>query len=245
MPRLHQVSREENDSPLVEKMYGLLFGDRDPVDEPGTATGTPGDWWTVFANDHAVFEHAVQGFGVYRGAQLDPVLRELGQTRAGWLIGSQFVYSQHCKSLRGLGVSDDKIAAISVGAAAPVWSDLERLVLGYADCLVTGMGRVPDAIFDGLRAALPDDQLLELTYITTLYAQHAVMSKALRTEFDDVPERVVEVDAPDGFDARDIARDISLPDEGTTDDGTVTDAGTVASTDDASTDAASTVDDDA
>ena len=27
MPRLHQVSREENDSPLVEMMYGLLFGD--------------------------------------------------------------------------------------------------------------------------------------------------------------------------------------------------------------------------
>jgi alkylhydroperoxidase family enzyme len=186
MPRLRQVSREENDSPLVETMYGLLFGDRDPVAQPGTATGTPGDWWTVFANDHAVFEHAVQGFGVYRGAKL-------GQTRAGWLVGSQFVYSQHCKSLRGLGVPADKISA---------------------DCLITGMGRVPDEIFDGLRAALPDDQLLELTYITTLYAQHAVMSKALRTEFDDVDERIVEVDAPSDFDARDIVRDISLPSVG-------------------------------
>jgi alkylhydroperoxidase family enzyme len=217
MPRLHQVTREENQSPLVETMYGLLFGDRDPVAEPGTATGTPGDWWTVFANDHAVFEHAVQGFGVYRGAKLDPVLRELGQTRAGWLVGSQFVFSQHCKSLRGLGVEEGKIAAIAVGAASPVWDDLERLVLGYTDCLVRGMGRVPDDIFDGLRAALPDDQLLELTYITTLYAQHAVMSKALRTEFDDVDERVVEVDAPPNFDARDIARDISLPAERDTD----------------------------
>lgn len=211
MPRLHQVSREENDSPLVEMMYGLLFGERDPVAEPGTATGTPGDWWSIFANDHAVFEHAVQGFSVYRGAKLDPVLRELGQTRAGWLVGSQFVYSQHCKSLRGLGVSEDRIAAVAVGAAAPVWNDLERLVLGYADCLITGMGRVPDEIFGGLRAALPDDQLLELTYITTLYAQHAVMSKALRTEYDDVDERIVEVDAPLDFDARDIVRDISLP----------------------------------
>ena len=40
---------------------------------------------------------------------------------------------------------------------------------------------------------------------------HAVMSKALRTEFDDVPERIVEVDAPEGAEARDIGRDISLP----------------------------------
>ena len=31
-------------------MYDFLFGpDRDPVAEPGTASGTPGDWWTVFA----------------------------------------------------------------------------------------------------------------------------------------------------------------------------------------------------
>jgi alkylhydroperoxidase family enzyme len=212
MPRLHEVSREENESPLVEKMYGLLFGGRDPVDEPGTATGTPGDWWTVFANDHSVFEHAVNGFRVYRGAALDPMLRELGQTRAGWLVGSQFVYSQHCKSMRGLGATDEQIAGVAVGAGAPCWNELERLVLGYADCLVSGQGRVPDAIFDGLRAHLPDAQILELTYITCLYLQHAVMSKALRTEFDNVGERIVEVAAPDDFDPRDIVRDISVPD---------------------------------
>jgi hypothetical protein len=40
------------------------------------------------------------------------------------------------------------------------------------------------------------------------------MSKALRTEFDDVDERIVEVDAPLDFDARDIVRDISLPSAG-------------------------------
>jgi alkylhydroperoxidase family enzyme len=211
MPRLNEVSREENESPLVEQMYGILFGGRDPVDEPGTATGTPGDWWTVFANDHAVFKHAVQGFGVYRGAKLNPMLRELGQTRAGWLVGSQFVYSQHCKSMRGLGATEEQIAGIAVGAGAPCWNELERLVLGYADCLVAGQGRVPDAIFEGLRAHLPDEQILELTYITCLYSQHAVMSKALRTEFDDVDERIVEVAAPEGFDPRDIVRDISMP----------------------------------
>ena len=195
-------------------MYQLMFDDRDPVAEPGTASGTPGDWWTVFANDHAVFKHASQGFGVYRNAKLDPTLRELGQARAGWLIGSQFVYSQHCKSMRGLGISEDKIAAIAVGAGAPCWSDLERLVIGYADCLIIGLGRVPDAIFDGLSEHLPDAELLELTYITCLYAQHGIMSKALRTEFDDVDERIVEVDAPIGFDARDMVSDIALKREG-------------------------------
>ena len=45
--------------------------------------------------------------------RLDPVLRELGQTRAGWLRQSNFVYSQHRKSCRGLGMDEAKIDAIA------------------------------------------------------------------------------------------------------------------------------------
>jgi alkylhydroperoxidase family enzyme len=203
MPRLHQVSRDESDARIVEVMYELLFGDRDPVAEPGTATGTPGDWWTVFANVPDVLKHAVDGFALYQSParRLDPVLRELGQTRAGYAAGSQFVYSQHCKSLRGLGVSEERIAAIAHWPAADCFNGVERLVLAYADCLVYDLGRVPDALFEQLRAHLSDAELLELTYITTLYLQHAVMSRALRTEFDDVDERLVEIRVEDGEDS--------------------------------------------
>ncbi|MFM1959763.1 MAG: hypothetical protein RL588_1280, partial [Pseudomonadota bacterium] len=110
MPVLRQVPRAEVGSDLIHRYYDLLFGPgRDPVAEPGTATGTPGDWWTVFALAPDIFRHAVEGFGVYRhpDRKIDPVLRELGQTRAGWAHGSQFVFSQHCKSLRGLGVPEE------------------------------------------------------------------------------------------------------------------------------------------
>ena len=47
-----------------------------------------------------------------------------------------------------------------------------------------------------LREHLDDVAVLELTYITSLYAMHAVMSRALRTEFDDVEDPVTEVPAP-------------------------------------------------
>jgi len=203
MPRLHQVTRAEAEAPIVTTMYDLLFEDRDPVAEPGTATGTPGDWWTVFANVPDILEHAVQGFALYQSPKrrLDPVLRELGQTRAGYASGSQFVYSQHCKSLRGLGVSEERIAAVAHWPAADCFSEVERLVLAYTDCLVHDLGRVPDALVDALRSHLSDAEVLELTYITTLYLQHAVMSKALRTEFDDVDERLVEVRVADAEDA--------------------------------------------
>ena len=65
-PRLRQVSRAEAKSEVVTKTYDLLFGDSDPVAEPGTSTGTSGDWWTVFALVPDILDHCNRGFGLYR-----------------------------------------------------------------------------------------------------------------------------------------------------------------------------------
>ena len=114
------------------------------------------------------------------------------------------MFSQHCKSLRGLGVSEAKIAALPVWQTSDVFDAKERLVLAYADRLVCHGGRVPDALFAEVKAAFSDEEILELTYITCLYFMHAVMSRALRTEFDDRDDPIVEVAAPEGFDALDF-----------------------------------------
>jgi hypothetical protein len=71
-------------------------------------------------------------------------------------------------------------------------------VLAYTDCLVLEGGRVPDAVFDALREHLDDTEILEFTYITCTYAMHATMSRALRLEYDDVDDPIVEVPAPEG-----------------------------------------------
>jgi len=212
MPRLRQVARGEA-VPEVVEMYTLLFGDRDPVAEPGTATGTPGNWWTVFALVPDVFRHAVAGFGLYRSKnrKLDPQLRELGQTRAGFLRGSQFVFSQHCKSCRSVGLSEEKILAIPAWPTAEVFTPIERAVLAYTDDLVLQGGRVQDATFAALRSGLSDEEILELTYITCTYEMHATMCRALRLEYDDVAEPIVEIAAPADAANRDIMRDISRP----------------------------------
>ena len=206
MARLRQIPRGEVTSKTILSTYNLLFGERDPVAEPGTDTGTPGDWWTVFANSPDVFDHAVRGFALYRNParKLDPVLREIGQTRVGWAKASQFVFSQHCKSMRGLGISEERIAAIPHWQVADCYSKEERAVLAYVDCLALSAGRTPDAVFDALKAFLSDEQILELTYIVCLYDMHAVMSRALRVEWDDRDDPVVEVAAPEGFSARDF-----------------------------------------
>lgn len=199
MPRLRQVARDQADD-YARKLYTALFGDRDPVDQPGTATGTPGNWWTVFALVPDAFRHTTEGFGFYRSdrRKLDPVLRELGQTRAGYSVGSRFVYSQHMKAARFAGLSEEQVQAIAHWQVADCFTPVQRAVLAYADALVLQHGRVPDGVFAALQAELSDEEILELTYVTATYMMHAVMSRALRLEYDDVDDPVTEVPAPEG-----------------------------------------------
>ncbi len=111
MPRLRQVPRSAA-PPEVLAFYNRLFGDRDPVSEPGTATGTPGNWWSVFALVPYIFEHATNHFGMFGMfaqesiSKIDGKVRELAIMRAGFTQGSQFVFSQHCKAARRFGVTE-------------------------------------------------------------------------------------------------------------------------------------------
>ncbi len=199
MPRLRPLPRHDVHR-KAEPVFEVLFGDRDPVTHPGTSTGTPGNWWSVFALVPDVFDHAVAGFDVYRSPKrkLDPKLRELGQLRVGWVRGSRFVFSQHCKAARGAGVSEEKIRSVPAWQIAGCFSPVERALLAYSDALALAHGRVPESVFDALHEHLYDEEILEFTYITCLYAMHATMSRALRTEYDDVDDPVVEIPAPEG-----------------------------------------------
>ncbi len=47
-----------------------------------------------------------------------------------------------------------------------------------------------------MKQELSDEEILELSYIVLTYDLHATLSRALRLEYDDVPERVVEIPAP-------------------------------------------------
>lgn len=214
MPRLSGVPRDEAPED-IQKIYDMLFEGRDPVAEPGTATGTPGNWWTVFARVPDCFRHAVAGFSFYRSPnrKLDPALRELGQARAGFLRESQFVFSQHCKAARDVGLSTAKVESLSSWTGSDLFSAKERAVLGYVDELVLQNGRIQDATFENLRGHLSEDEILELSYITALYEMHAILARALRLEFDDIDERVVEIPVPGSAAQADFMAGVGRSDE--------------------------------
>jgi alkylhydroperoxidase family enzyme len=210
MPRLRQVPRAEAD-PVALGAYERMFGDRDPVAEPGTSTGTPGDWWSVMALVPDVLRYFQDGGALYKSPdrKVEPYFVELGILRAGFAVGSKFVFSQHSKGARAAGISAEKVAAIPHWSTTDLFDAKERAVLAYVDQFVLEHGRVQDATFDALKSHFSDEQILELTYIVGLYMMYAVFTKALRLEYDDVDERVVEVPVPGGGDAVDIMKQMS------------------------------------
>jgi alkylhydroperoxidase family enzyme len=197
MTRTRQIPRQEVPDRVLP-IYQRLFGDRDPVAEPGTATGTPGNWWTVFAQAPDLLDHMVAGFALFSSPDrvLPADLRELALTRAGFAAGSQFVFSQHCKAARRAGVSEAQLAAVPAWSIADGWTPVQRAVLTYTDEIVLGDGRVQDATFAALRSELSEVAVLELTYAVSTYLLHGTMCRALRLEYDDVDERIVEIAAP-------------------------------------------------
>lgn len=198
MPRLRQVPRDEAPDGIVPVMYDFIFGDRDPVAEPGLRNGTPGNWWTVVAQSPELLEHCVSGFAFYRSEdrELPPVLRELAQLRVGWAAQSRFVFSQHAKACRDNGVREDQIEAIASWQTSDAFSPAERAVLAWTDALVLHRGRASDETFAALREHLSELAILELTYIACWYDLHAVMSRALRLELDDVDDPITELTGP-------------------------------------------------
>ena len=199
MPRLHQVPRGEA-APEVLPLYDRLFQDRDPVLQPGTATGTRGDWWTVMALAPDLLTAGTNQFGALSspGRVLPGRLRELALVRTGFAAGSKFVFSQHCKGARNAGLTEEQVQDIPSWTTSEQFSPEERAVLAYTDEMVLAHGRVQDGTFARLRQHLSEEAVLELTWSVGIYCMHAIMARALRLEYDDVDERIVEVPAPAG-----------------------------------------------
>jgi alkylhydroperoxidase family enzyme len=197
MGRLKQVSLDEA-SPEVMELYKQFFGDRDPVKHPGTATGTPGDYWTTFALVPDLLLQARSSLMALMqpGRKLPAKLRELAILRTGIVGESRFEYSQHLKVARMVGVPDDKLTAIKSWALSNAFTPVERAVMQVTDEIV-GRNLVEDDSFAALKQHLDDAQIMELFYVVGLWRMHGMIVRALHLEFDnDTTARMKEVPAP-------------------------------------------------
>ncbi|HLX38447.1 MAG TPA: carboxymuconolactone decarboxylase family protein [Candidatus Binataceae bacterium] len=197
MRRLKQVSKAEA-SPEIQELYKQFFGDRDPVAQPGTATGTPGDYWTTFALVPDLLFNARTSLSLLLapGRALPVQLRELAIVRTGIVGDSRFEYSQHLKVARMVKVADEKLAAIKSWTTSDKFTPQERAVMAATDELV-GRNLVEDETFAELKKHLSDPQIMELFYVIGLWRMHGMIVRALHLEYDnDTTARMKEVPAP-------------------------------------------------
>ena len=102
----------------------------------------------------------------------------------------------------------EKIEALKAWQVSDLFSPKERALLAYTDALVLAHGRVPDAVFDAVREHLDDESIMEFTYITMMYSMHAVISVALRLEYYDREDPIVEIAAPEDYVPENLGRQI-------------------------------------
>ena len=185
-------------TPETRKIYKQIFGERDPVAEPGTTTGTRGDYWTTLALVPDIFKLSTEIVMALLapGRKLDPILRELAILRNAIVGDCKFEYSQHHKVSRMIGMPEEKLAAVKSWTTSSVYSPAERAVMAATDELI-GRNLVEDATFAELKRHLSDEQIVELFFVITTYRMHGMMLRALHLEFDnDTTSRMKEVPAP-------------------------------------------------
>ncbi|MFL5690702.1 MAG: carboxymuconolactone decarboxylase family protein [Ktedonobacteraceae bacterium] len=79
-----------------------------------------------------------------------------------------------------LGVPDEKILALSEYATSPLYSEVERVALEYADCMTITGRETSDELFSRLRQFYDDDALVELTEIIAWENASSKFNRALR-----------------------------------------------------------------
>jgi alkylhydroperoxidase family enzyme len=198
--RVHEVSLAEA-TPETRAIYQRLFDDRDPVAEPGTATGSRGDYWTTLALVPDMFNLSCQMFFALMepGRKLPARLRELAILRTAIIGDCRFEYSQHVKVSKWPthgGLSEEVIAAVKSWTTSDLFTPEERAVMAATDQLI-GYNRIEDDTFAALKRHLSDEQIVEWLYVITMYRGHGMMLRALHLEFDnDTTARMQEVPAP-------------------------------------------------
>ncbi len=175
MPRLRQVPRAEA-TPSVVAMYDFLFGpDRDPVAEPGTASGTPGDWWTVFALVPEVFDHAVAGLVRVPRLGRASSTRSCASSASAAPVGRAAASSCSRSTARRCGLRASprsRCRRSRSGRARRAGRRSSARCSPTPTVSCTTADVCPTRCSTRSEAELSDEQILYLTYITALYDMH-------------------------------------------------------------------------
>ena len=119
-----------------------------------------------------------------RRNDLAPREREIVILRTGFLCKSGYEWAQHVRIGRNAGLSDDEIARIKLGAAAPGWTAAEAALLRASDELHHDQF-VSDATWSELRNSFCEKQCMDVVFTAGQYTQVSMILNSFGVQLDE------------------------------------------------------------
>ncbi len=171
-PRLGPIPRGE----WTDEVRGLL--------DPGGQGGPVLNLYATLAR-HPVFyrPRSVQSAYIRLGSTLTDRAREILILRIGWLCGSEYEWAQHVRAARRIGMTDDEIRAIAVGADAPGWDPFEATLIRATDGLHRN-STVSDATWQALAERYSTPELIDLVITVGGYRIVSIALNSFGTQLE-------------------------------------------------------------
>ena len=144
---------------------------------------------------HPIFfrPRAVQSAYIRTGATLSDRTREILILRIGWLCGSEYEWSQHVRAARRIGMTDDEIRRIAVGADARGWDPFDAALVRATDELHRD-DTISDATWRTLSARYGVPELIDVVITVAGYRMVSIALNSLGTQLE--PDRPRFPDVP-------------------------------------------------
>lgn len=125
---------------------------------------------------------------LYPGGIVERDVKELIILEASRLNACQFCYNAHVHIARELGISDEPARLLDNPDAM---TERQRLAVDYTAAMMADSNTVSDELFDRLRAAYSEPEIIELTlmvgYINTLNMFNNALRVTYRGDYDTTP----------------------------------------------------------
>lgn len=122
--------------------------------------------------------------------QTNGPVKQLARMLVAWCVDCPWCLDFGTRTSKQLGVTDEQLRALPAYEYSPLFSDEERMVLRFDDAMTKTPLRVPDALFEALKARYIDCQILEITAAIAWENFHAWVNHALDLEAEGVADRV-------------------------------------------------------
>jgi alkylhydroperoxidase family enzyme len=134
---------------------------------------------TMLRHPDLFARHADIGIQLLSEGALSQRDRELAILRTGWLCQAPYEWGEHVLVAKRVGLTSEEIERITLGSAAPGWSEPDQAIVRAAEELYED-AMISDATWAMLSKRLDERQLIELPILIGQYQAVAYYQNSLR-----------------------------------------------------------------